>query len=386
MTTSAHNSAAIRVPLARPFVDHAEQAAIAQVLESGHYVQGERVRAFEQSVAERVGHVHAVAMSNGTAALHCALLALGVGPGDEVICPDLSWPSPAHAIMLSGARPILIDVDLKTWNASYKAYSGALSGKTKAVIIIDQFGNPAEVEELKNRLKGIPIIEDAACAIGSTMANTAVGRHATIACYSFHPRKVVTTGEGGMCLTSDGALYERLLALRNHGQRTPGHFVIAATNYRMTEIAAAMGSVQMGKLSAMLDKRNSLAKRYRQALPHLRWQEVSSNAVSNYQTMGLLLIKNRQSLLSSLRADLIARMRHDGIEIGRLSYAIHRLPSVRVALGEPVQDFRYPNATLLDDAGISLPLYPTLSEQDQDLVIATLTRHLKELELYDSGA
>ncbi len=346
------------IRLTRPSIGDEEVCAVEEVLRSGMLVQGERVARFEALVAERCGRAHAVAVSSGTAALELALAALGIGPGDEVLVPDLTWPSPAHAIALRGARPVLVDVHPSEWNATAEAFAAARSTRTKAAVVIDQFGFPARHRAIAGALEGVPIVEDAACAIGSTLGGVPSGSFGAVACLSFHPRKVITTGEGGMCLTDDDAVAERLRRLRNHGQSAPGRFVEPAPNQRMTEVAAALGIAQMARLDGIVAERRRLAARYRDALPEAGWQRAADGAEPNHQTMGLVLPEGVG------RERALERLRDRGIEAGILSYALHRLPSLAGAAGGPC-----PNAAAIVDRGIALPLYPELALADQDRVI-----------------
>ncbi|HEX2678710.1 MAG TPA: aminotransferase class I/II-fold pyridoxal phosphate-dependent enzyme, partial [Polyangiales bacterium] len=250
------------IPLSRPCLGAAESEAVAAVLATGRLVQGEQVARFQSLVAAHTGRKHALAVSSGTAALRIALETLGVGRGDHVLVPDLTWPSPAHVVVELGATPVLVDVDLRSWNVTAQAMAAARAqaGSVRAAIAIDQFGNPCPAREIAAALPGVPLIVDAACSLGSRLdASTACGALGVIACLSFHPRKVLTTGEGGMCLTDDDALAATLAQLRNHGQVSPGVFARASGNHRMSEIAAAIGSVQMKRLDGIVSGRRALA-------------------------------------------------------------------------------------------------------------------------------
>jgi len=203
------------IPLAKPWIGEDEQRAVSAVLQSGQLVQGALVERFEHSVAALTGRRHAVAVSSGTSALQLALRALQIGPGDEVLCPALSWPSPAHAIRVAGAKVRFVDVDQDEWNSSAEALRAARTGNTKAAIVIDQFGNPVRAEQIREALGSLPIIEDAACALGSRFTSGPCGGLGRVSCVSFHPRKILTTGEGGICLTDDDDLAEQLRMTRS---------------------------------------------------------------------------------------------------------------------------------------------------------------------------
>jgi perosamine synthetase len=360
------------IPLARPLLGAEELAEIAAVLRSGMLVQGARVAAFEVAVAAYTGRRHAIAVSNGTTALELALRAVEVGRGDCVLCPDLTWPSPAHAILACDAEPVLVDVDLAEWNAGPAQLLQARAQQPRAAIVIDQFGNPARVPEIAAALPGVPLIVDAACSLGSRLGDVPCGGLGVIACTSFHPRKVITTGEGGMCLTDDDALAERLRELRNHGQSGPGRFSRASGNARLTEVAAAMGSVQMQRLAGIVSERRALAVRYAQALAALPvgLQRSAPGALPNHQTFGLLLGPDKTSADRDRVVEaLIAR----GIQAGALSYALHRLPQLAASARAAAGQARSLEASAsIATRGFAIPLFPGLDEPDQDKVIAAL--------------
>lgn len=341
-----------------------ELAATRAVLESGMLVQGERVAAFERALAERCGRAQAIACGSGTAALELALEALGVRDGD-VLCPDLSWPSPAHAIVRAGARPVLVDVDPSSWNATAEGLAAARTPTTRAAIVIDQFGMPADHGAIAEALPGVPLIVDAACSLGSTVHGRPAPAGGVIACLSFHPRKVITTGEGGACITDEPALADRLRTLRNHGQSAPGRFAVAAGNQRLSELAAAMGLAQLARLDAIVERRRTLAARYQAALPSALGRQLEPpGAVSNWQTFGITL---PPSTSAADRDALVARLREAGVEAGRLSYALHGLDSLARHGGGP-----FPVATHLDARGLALPLHPLLTDAEQDRVLEAL--------------
>jgi perosamine synthetase len=344
-----------------------EAKAVALVLESGRLVQGERVAQFETLAAERVGRAYAIAISSGTAALRLALEALGIGQGDQVLVPDLTWPSPGHAVLEIGAHPVLVDVDRHEWNVSPEALAAARTERTRAAIVIDQFGCPARSEAIARALPGLPLIVDAACSLGSQTGTKPCGAFGAIASFSFHPRKVVTTGEGGMCLTDDPELASRLRELRNHGQAAPGKFVRASGNHRLSELAAAIGVVQLGRLDAMLEERRTIAERYTLALSGLASQQAPAGALRNHQTYGVVLP------LGVDRDAVVQRLRELGVESSRLSYALHTLPQFAAAAADAIEAGRtFPEATVLAERGLALPLWPGLSESDQRKVIESL--------------
>ena len=354
------------IRLAKPWIGEDEQRAVAAVLESGQLVQGAMVERFEQALAALVGRKHGIAVSSGTAALQLALRVFSVGPGDEVLCPALSWPSPAHAVRVAGAKVRFVDVDPDEWNSSGDALRAARTDSTKAAIVIDQFGNPARAAAIRQALGALPIIEDAACALGSRFSNGPCGSLGEVSCLSFHPRKILTTGEGGMCLTDDDATAEKLRTLRNHGQLR-GEFVVAAGNFRMTEMAAALGLAQLKRLDEILSRRRELAALYRERLGEsIRLQTVPEGAESNFQTFGVILP------LGVDRAAALEKMRERGVEAGRLSFAINKLGSFTG------NDASMPVAEHVAARGIALPLFPQMRNAEVDQVTRVLFGVLDE--------
>jgi len=329
-------------------------------------VQGALVERFEQAVAALLGRRHAVAVSSGTSALQLALKALKIGSGDEVLCPALSWPSPAHAIRVAGAKVRFVDVDQDEWNSSADALRAERSGHTSAAIVIDQFGNPARDQQIREALGSLPIIEDAACALGSRFASGPCGTLGAVSCLSFHPRKILTTGEGGMCLTDDDDLADKLRTLRNHGQ-LGGEFVVASGNSRMTEIAAALGLSQLKRLDEIVGRRRELASLYAGELGgELDLQSTAEGAESNYQTFGVILPQgyNRKSVCEKLH--------ERGVEAGLLSFAIHKLGSFTGS------DASMPIAEHIAARGIALPIYPQMRNAQVEEVVKSLRGVLSE--------
>jgi perosamine synthetase len=348
------------VPLTRPWMTEAEETAVVDVLRSGWLATGPKTKAFEAAMAERTRCAQAVASSSGTAALELALRALGVGPGDEVLCPALTWPSPAHAVVRLGARVVLVDVDPREWNAGPEAFAAARTDATKAAIVIDQFGNPAR-PAIAEALAGVPIIEDAACALGSRFADgSPCGSLGAIGCFSLHPRKIITCGEGGVCVTSDPALAEAMRVMRNHGQRGPADFAAPDGNLRLSDLAAAVAVAQLERLDAILEARREHAEAMRERLgERYQLQQSPDGSVPNHQTFGALLAEGRE------RDAFIAAAAERGVQVGRLSYAVDRL-------GQVGEQGPLPVAHTLAERGVAFPLFGTMTEAERETVIEVL--------------
>ncbi len=273
----------MEIPITRPHLAGDEQAAVAEVIASGWISQGPRVRAFEEAFAARVGAADAVATTSCTTALSLALHVSGVGPGDEVIVPSLSFIATANAVWHCGAQPVFADIDPRTYNLDPAAAERAITSRTKAIMPVHQVGLPADMDAFLElgRRHGLAIVEDAACAIGASYKDRPIGSLGPLACFSLHPRKVITTGEGGMIAVADPEVAERLRRLRAHGMDTSDlarhsarDIVVEAYpergwNSRMTDMQAALGLCQLRVLDEILERRRLLAERYTTALERI---------------------------------------------------------------------------------------------------------------------
>jgi perosamine synthetase len=364
------------IRLARPHFDEQEEAAAVRVLRSGMLVQGPEVAAFEKETLAALGatsEIDAIAVSNGTSALELALAALDVGPGDEVIVPSVTWPSPGNAVLLRGAVPVVCDVLPTTFNIDPKAVAKLLTPKTRAIIAVDQFGVPADIAGIRRVAGDIPIVEDAACAIGSTIDGSACGLLGDIGTFSFHPRKVVTTGEGGMVVSWRRELVTRVRTLRNHGQIEVGIFREAGPNERMSEMQAAIGRVQMRKLDEILRIRRAIGDEIRGALA-LAWQKIPAKATVNYQTLGFVLPKPATSPRKPARDAIVKALREDGVEANILSYALHRLPPFAAHAVNTARELPYADAIV--EGGVALPIHTRMSSSDVSKVIEVVRRRV----------
>jgi dTDP-4-amino-4,6-dideoxygalactose transaminase len=364
-----------RIPLARPTVGEAEHAAVAAVLDSGRLVLGPENQRFEAALARAAGRRHAVCVSSGTTALELSLWALRLDPGDEVLVPAGGFPAAAHAVLRMGARPVLVDIDARDWTMDLGAARAALSERTRALISIDTLGLVAEAAPLEAlcRDAGIALIADAACSLGGVDSQGRPGGgYGALAIYSFHPRKVITTGEGGAVLCDDDGRAEAVRALRHLGQTAPGTFTWPGTNARLPEMAAAMGCVQMERLDAMLRERRLLCEGYRARLAGLHragkltWQEAQPGALPANQTFAVQIADHAR--LPS-RDQVRAYLADAGIESQVAIYAMHLLDSVRPAVPATA---RFPVAEAVAGLGLALPLYIGMRSAQLDRVCDTL--------------
>jgi len=372
------------IPVMRPWIGDEEAAAAAAAVASGWVAQGPRVAEFEQAFAASIGVGHGVAVSSCTAALHLAMLAAGIGHGDEVVVPSLSFIATANAARYVGARPVFADVDAVTLNLTPETVEPVLTDRTRAVILVDQCGVPADLDAMRKLcdLRGIAIVEDAACAVGAEYRGRPVGASADVAAFSFHPRKLLTTGEGGMIVTSDGELATRFRRLREHGMdasaaqrhasRQPviEHYLETGYNFRMTDIQAAVGLVQLGKLPALVARRRELAVRYRQLLaeiPGLRMITDPTCGRTNFQSFWVLLPEDAPVGRDELLQLLAAR----GISARRGIMAAHSEPAYANA-----GPWSLPVTERITADSLILPLFHDLSLADQDMVVDVMVAAL----------
>ena len=366
------------IPVMMPLLGEEEAAAVAEVVRSGWVAQGPRVAEFEDAFAARVGARHGVALSSCTTALHLALHALGVGPGNEVVVPSLSFIATANAVRYCGATPVFADVEEATGNLTAATVAEALTPRTAAVLVVHQAGVPADVPAIRTAAGTVPVVEDAACAAGSTLHGAPVGAGALLSAWSFHPRKLLTTGEGGMLTTDDGELAARLRRLREHGMSvsaaerhaTGGAVVEAYTetgfNYRMTDIQAAMGLVQLGRLEQIVTRRRTLATRYHQLLagtPELTPVRDPAHGTTNYQSYWMLL----DDAVPAKRNEVLARLASEGISARRGIMAAHLEPAYA---GHPHRPL--PVTERLTRRSLIVPLHHELTAADQERVTDVL--------------
>lgn len=341
------------VRLAKPDVGEEELAEIREVLESGTLTMGPKVAEFEALLATAAGTEHAVAVSSGTAALHVAVLALGIGPGDEVLVPAYTFPSTANVVALAGATPVLVDVDPVTMNMDAADAARRVTPRTKAILAVHLFGRPARIEELPD----LPVLEDAAGALGASRGGRPCGSLGLVGCFSFHPRKIVTTGEGGAVTTNDAALAERLRSLRHHGWSPSDGYVDLpqpAFNYRLSDVLAALGIPQLRRLDELHAAYDRIAEGYAERLAGLDVVLPQADRGDRHGRQAYVIqLDDRDTVLAALRGR--------GIQCQIGTYALHRLGAYR---GEG----SFPGADAAFDRALALPLHAGLSDGELDRI------------------
>jgi perosamine synthetase len=362
------------IRLAVPSIDEEDVQAVAEVLSSGYLVQGPSVADFERRIAEHVGLAHGVAVSNCTAALHLALLALDVGPGGRVAVTTYSWPATANVIALCGAEPVFVDIDPITFNMDAERLADALRGhRVDAVLPVHAFGGMADMPRILAVAAehGVPVVEDAACALGAHIGGRSAGAWGVMGCFSFHPRKAITTGEGGVVTTADARHARTLRILRNHGQDPDApspDFVLPGYNLRLTEFQASLGTSQMRKLEALVDARCRAAAVYDRLLADtcVRAPRAMEGSRHVYQSYVVLL----PSDATPRRDDAIAALRQQGIEATIGTYHMPLTTYFRTRYGVRPGDF--PVTDDVAGRAVSLPLHQSLRVEEQERVVAAL--------------
>jgi dTDP-4-amino-4,6-dideoxygalactose transaminase len=370
----------VTIPVMRPWLGEEEAQAAAAAVASGWIAQGPRVAQFEAAFAEHLGAAHAVAVSSCTTALHLALIAAGIGPGDEVVVPSLSFIATANAARYVGAQPVFADVDAATLNLVPETLAPRLTSRTRAVILVDQAGVPADLDAIRELCepRGIAVIEDAACAAGAVYRGRPAGAAAFLAAFSFHPRKLLTTGEGGMIVTGDGEVAARLRRLREHGMNAGAaerhasqqpvieQYLETGYNYRMTDVQAAIGLVQLGKLGRLIERRRELAARYAGLLadiPGLATIRDPGYGTTNYQSFWVMLPDD----FPFGRNELLRMLADAGVSARRGIMAAHLEPAYA---GQPCPPL--PVTERITAGSLILPLFHEMTEEEQDRVVSVL--------------
>jgi len=386
----------MKVPITKPYLGNEESKAVAQVLKSGWLVQGTKVAEFEKMIVEFTKAKFARASTSCTTSLHLALVALGIGHGDEVLLPSFTFIASANAIEYTGAKPVFIDIDLNTFNIDTKKVEEYLEQakkrgvKVKGIMPVHLFGFMADMTPIMELAKeyNLCVVEDAACALGSLYKSKHAGTFGDAGSFSFHPRKIITTGEGGMLTTNNHEMAIKVQSLREHGvtksgidrEKNGGYLLstykVLGYNYRMADIQGAIGVEQMKKLPWILEKRASRAKIYNEELKGLGWLKTPyapDGYKHTYQSYVTLII-----LGSTIKRNrLMARLEEKGIATRQGTHAVHTLGYYKKKYG--LKDEDYPNSLIADRLSMTLPLYPQMTDDEQGYVIDNLLKLGKRL-------
>ena len=364
------------IKLAKPHIPDKAIEKVVEVLKSGNLVQGKYVREFESALCDYLNVKNAIVVSSGTAALHLALLALGIKKGDEVIVPAFTFPATANAVELVGAKPIFVDINLSDFCLDTSEIKGIITKRTKAIIPVHEFGQAAKMDDIVKIAKqyNLKIIEDAACALGAEFKNQKVGTFGEFGCFSFHPRKAITTGEGGVVVTGDDGIAQKLKVLRNHGISCKDgkvDFIAAGLNYRMTDFQAALGIGQLEEIDSIIIQRIETANKYNNKLKEITWIEIPyvyENRKMIYQTYHAVLDDDKD------RDELVDYLKSKDIETNLGAQALPCLTYYKAKYKLNESDF--PNAVKAYRKGLALPMGNQIDADGIKLVIENMTSYM----------
>jgi dTDP-4-amino-4,6-dideoxygalactose transaminase len=373
----------LKVPLLLPYFDSEELEEVKKVLDSGWVTQGPKVEEFEGKITDYLGVKYAIAVTNCTSALHLALLSIGVKRGDEVLVADFTFPATGHAVLYCRAKPIFVDIDLKTYNIHPKSIEEKITERTKAIIPVHTFGQPAEMDKIMEIAKdhNLNVIEDAACALGAKYKNKYAGTIGDVGCFSFHARKGITTGEGGMVVTNDKNLADKIRNLSVFGMTSAWdrekstefiipEFTELGYNYKMSDITAAVGVTQLKRLEKIIEKKRALAKYWDEKLQEMKFIKppyVSKNVKHIYQSYVALVDRHIN------RNKLIVTLVKRGIQTQIGTYAAHIQPVYN-------SNQKCQNSLEIFNRSLALPMYYMLGEEDIDTAAAHLKKALEDLQ------
>lgn len=364
------------IRITTPDLGQEELKEVEKVFDSGYLVQDKYVKEIENFITNYIGAKYTVVVSSGTAALHLSLIASGIKEKDEVIVPDFTFPATANVVELIGARPIFVDIDLNSLCIDPEKIEEKITDKTRAIIPVHEFGYPANMDEIKKTANkyNLKVIEDAACALGTKFKDKRVGTFGDVGCFSFHPRKSVTTGEGGVITTNNEEIYENLKLLRNHGIKNINgkiDFLIPGFNYRMTEIQAAIGIIQLKKLDQVIDRKREFAEIYNREFSKndkIRISKLNKDIFHTYQSYHILLDEKID------RDEVIRKLKENEIESNYGAYALHELLYYKNKYGYKNDEFI--NSSIAFKKGLVLPLSYKMDKNDVYYIIETLYKIL----------
>jgi len=361
------------IRLAKPYISEEAMQRVVEVLRSGNLVQGENVRQFEEKLEQYLNVKHVVVVSSGTAALHLSLLALDIGIGDEVIVPAFTYPATANVVEIVGAKPVLVDITLDDFCIDISKIEAVITDRTKAIIPVHEFGQSADIDPILAIAKqyNLMIVEDAACALGSEYKEQKAGTFGNLGCFSFHPRKAITTGEGGAIVTDDQELAEKVRSFRNHGISVFNdkiNFEYAGLNYRMTDFQAVLGIAQLNEIDFLINHRIKMAEVYDENLKSIDWIKTPirmDGRKSVYQTYHIMIEANID------RNGLITTLKKNGVETNIGAYALHMIKYYREKYNYQEQDF--PSALNSCQYELALPMGMHINISDVQYIYECLS-------------
>ncbi len=371
------------IQIALPSTGEEEWQAVREPIMSGWLTSGPKVRQFENNFAERHQVKHACAVTSCTTGLHLALAALDIQPGDEVLVPAFTWVATANAVLYCGATPVFVDIDPVTFNMDPNDIAHRITDKTKAIIPVHLFGLCADMDAIKKAAPGLHIIEDAACAAGSSYKGVPAGGLGDFGCFSFHPRKSVTTGEGGMVTTNVETYGAKLECLRNHGASVSeeirhhgprpyllADFDVMGFNYRMTDLQGAMGVVQLSKLDKFIDERNEWAAFYERELADVEWlrtPKAPEGYKHGWQSYACFVDESKSPYP---RNKIMEILQENGISTRPGTHAVHMLGFYAKKYNIKPED--YPGAQAANDYSMSIPLHNLMTKEDYEYIVAVI--------------
>ena len=366
-----------KIPLSQPDVTEAEIGEVVSVLRSARLSLGPRMEEFEGCFRARLGTQHAVAVSSGTAGLHLCLLALGIGPGDEVIVPSFAFIAAANVIRYVGATPVFVDIDAHTLNLDPHRVEDAMTSRTRALMVVHTFGYPAEMQALLAlaRGRGLFVIEDACEALGAIYEEQPVGTFGDAAVFAFYPNKQITTGEGGMVVTRSTELASKLRALRNQGRYEGDHWQqhsVLGYNYRLSEMSCALGCAQMARLENILARRAQVARSYLRRLGHPLLTLPAEDTLQRRRSWFVFVVQVGGACKAT-RDEIVAHMGASGVQCGRYFAAIHQQP----LYASLVPRFTLPVTEAVSQTTIALPFFNQLGEEQIAYIADTLLARLR---------
>lgn len=372
----------MKIPLSKPDITNLEKKAVAEVLETSYLSLGPKLQEFEKKMAEFAGVKYAVAVNSGTSGLHLIVRALGIGKGDEVITTPFSFIASTNCILFEGAKPVFVDIDEKTFNIDVAKIEEKITDKTKAILAVDVFSQPADWNELKRIAKKhkLYLIEDSAEALGSEYKGKKCGSFGDAAIFAFYPNKQITTGEGGVILTDNKKVYELCKSMVNQGRRVKDdkwlEHIMLGYNYRLDEMSCALGIVQLKRIKDILNKRKKVAELYNKKLKDVKGLEVPYVKPGNKLSWFVYVVKLSERFSGKKRDGIIAEMAKKGIQCSNYFQPIHMQPLYKNLFG--YKEGNFPITENVSKRTLALPFFNDLTEKDINFVVEALKKLMQK--------